>query len=60
MNIELKQSKSKPKNVLAGAVEIAIQQAERYGTSLVIKRNGRIEELTPAQMRRLSKTSRYS
>ncbi|GEM_PF-2302016 len=48
-------TKAKPKNVLAGAIDIAIEKAERFGTSLVIKRNGKVEEVTPAQMRRMLK-----
>ncbi len=47
------------KNLLAGAIEIAIRDAEIHGTTLVIKTNGKIEELTPKQMRaRLKKTAR--
>jgi hypothetical protein len=29
----------------------AIEKAERFGTSLVIKENGKIKHLTPAEMR---------
>ena len=38
-------------NLLAGGVDIAIRDAEIYGTKLVIKRNGKIEHLTPDEMR---------
>lgn len=56
MVIEGRISKAKPKNALAGAIDVAIDKAERYGTPLVIKRNGKIEELTPKQMRRIFKS----
>ena len=52
MIIEGKESKSKAKNILAGAIDIAIAKAERFGTPLVVKRNGKIEEVSPAVMRR--------
>lgn len=40
-----------PKDILAGAIEIAIRDAEIHGTKLAVKTNGKIEELTPKQMR---------
>lgn len=42
----------KPKDALAGAMEIAIRDAEVHRTSLVVKTNGKIERLSPEQMRR--------
>ena len=56
-DIELKPSNRKPKNIIAGAVDIAIEKAERYGTPLVIKTNGKIREVSPAQMKRIVKSS---
>lgn len=55
---EVVKSNKKPKNALAGAIDIAIRDAEHYGTSLVVKgKDGKIKEVTPAQMRRIiSKT----
>lgn len=53
--IQIKKADKRGKNLLAGAVDVAIKKAERYGTPLVIKRNGKIEELTPKQMRRIVK-----
>lgn len=51
---QIKYSKAKPKNPLAGAINIAIADAELYGTSLVIKgKDGKIRDVTPAQMRRI-------
>jgi hypothetical protein len=38
--------------LMKGIALAAIEKAERYGTKLVIKENGKIKELTPAQMRR--------
>lgn len=56
MIIETRIAKSKPKNVLAGAIYIAIEQAERFDTPLIIKdKSGRIKEVSPAQMRRMLK-----
>lgn len=43
--------RSAPKDILAGAIDIAIRDAEIHGTKLAIKTNGKIEELTPKQMR---------
>lgn len=54
-DIQINKKDRKGKNPLAGAINIAIAKAERFGTTLVIKRNGKIEELTPAQMRRILK-----
>lgn len=45
-------SKRKPNAELSGAIYIAIEDAERYGTSLVVMRDGRIEEVSPQDMRR--------
>lgn len=57
--IETKVSSAKPKNVLAGAIYIAIENAELFGTPLVIKgKNGRIREVTPAEMRRIVSRSK--
>jgi hypothetical protein len=51
---KIKYTNAKPKNPLAGAINIAIEDAERYGTPLVIKgKDGKIREISPAQMRRL-------
>ena len=52
MNIERRPAKGKPKNALSGAINIAIQKAERFDTPLVVKRNGKIEEITPKEMKR--------
>lgn len=50
--------KSPPADILAGAIDIAIRDAEIHGTKLIIKTNGKIEELTPDEMRaRLKSTS---
>jgi len=47
----------KPENLLAGAIDIAIRDAEIHGTDLIVKRNGTIEKLSPAAMkRRLAKS----
>lgn len=49
--------KPKHKNLAAGAIDIAIRDAEIHGTKLAIKSNGKIEELTPDEMRaRLSRS----
>ena len=51
---QIKKATGKPKNHLAGAIHIAIEDAERWGTSLVIQgKDGKIREVTPAQMRRI-------
>ncbi len=46
------ETKKKPKNILSGAINIAIEKAERFGTPLVIKRNGKIEEISAKAMKR--------
>jgi hypothetical protein len=38
--------------ILRDAVFLAIEKAERYGTPLVVKKNGRIVEISPVQFRR--------
>lgn len=54
--LEIRTTTKKAKNPLAGAIDIAIKDAERYGTPLVIKgKDGKIKEVTPAQMKRLIK-----
>jgi len=54
LNLKITETKKKFKNPLAGAINIAIEDAERYGTTLVIKgADGKIKEVTPAQMRRI-------
>jgi hypothetical protein len=51
---QIRYSKAKPKNPLAGAINIAIQDAERYGTPLIIKgKDGKIREVSPSQMKRI-------
>jgi hypothetical protein len=53
MNIETVPAKGKPKNVLKGAIQVAIKNAERYRTSLIVKgRDGRIKSLKPSEMKR--------
>ncbi len=44
-------TKDKPQDVLAGAIDIAIRDAEVHGTKLAIKSNGEIEEVSPDEMR---------
>lgn len=47
--------KKKPKNSARGAINIAIEDAERFKTPLIVRRNvknGKIEEVSPAVMRR--------
>lgn len=44
--------KSKAKNLLEGAIGLAIEDARRFGTNLVVAHNGKIEEITPAAMKR--------
>ncbi|HQX27563.1 MAG TPA: hypothetical protein PKX38_06465 [Alphaproteobacteria bacterium] len=57
MNIETVPAKGKPKNVLKGAIQVAIKNAERYRTSLIVKgRDGRIQSLNPSQMKRRLKS----
>lgn len=52
--IEIFKAKRKPTNLLAGAIDIAIKDAERFGTSLVIKgADGRIKEVSPSAMRKI-------
>lgn len=59
LNVEIIKSNKKFKNPLAGAINIAIEDAERYGTTLVIKgKDGKIKEVTPAQMRRILKSTK--
>ncbi|MGH1456997.1 MAG: hypothetical protein ACRBDI_09470 [Alphaproteobacteria bacterium] len=48
---ETKTVKSKSRNLAAGAIDIAIRDAEIHGTKLAIKSNGKIEMLTPDEMR---------
>lgn len=60
MSIDFMESRpagrKKPKNVLARAIDIAIREAEIYGTDLVIKSNNKIERVSPQAMKkRLSK-----
>lgn len=38
-------------NLAAGAIDIAIRDAEIHGTKLVVQLDGKIEELTPDEMR---------
>lgn len=59
--VQLQTTMAKPsgKNPLAGAIDIAILNAERYGTKLIIRNNsGRMEKVTPAEMRRRLDASR--
>ena len=51
MIIETEIGKGKSKNILEGAINIAIEKAERYGTPLLIKREGKIKEVSPKQMK---------
>lgn len=52
--LEIQRTTKKHKNLLAGAINIAIKDAERYDTSLVIKgKDGKIREVSPAQMKRM-------
>ncbi len=52
--IETRISKKKPKNVLAGAIFLAIENAEIFKTPLVIKgKDGRIKLVSPSQMKRI-------
>lgn len=46
MNIEVRPAGKKARNALSGAIDIAVEQAERYNTPLVIKRNGKVEEVS--------------
>ena len=56
LGFDIKVTKAKPKNLLAGAIDIAIRDAEIHGTELIVKRNGKIEKLSPkALKRRLAK-----
>ena len=58
-DLTITMSNKKPKNVLADAIYIAIEDAERYGTTLVIKgKDGKIKEVTPSQMRRILKSKK--
>ncbi len=51
-DLKIQPAKKKAKNLLEGAINIAIKDAERFGTSLVIKdKNGQIREVTPKQMK---------
>lgn len=57
--IDIEYTKKKMANPLAGAINIAIADAERYGTSLVIKgKDGKVKEVSPAQMRRIIKSKK--
>ncbi len=42
----------KPKNVLAGAIDIAIRAAEIHSTKLVVKTNNKVEHVSPKTMKR--------
>ena len=57
LDIEFKPTKRKVKNPLAGAIDVAIRDAEIYGTDLVIKTNRHIERLSPEEMKRRLKSS---
>ncbi|MCB9983394.1 MAG: hypothetical protein H6861_06955 [Rhodospirillales bacterium] len=47
----------KPKNVLAGAIDIAIRDAEIHGTDLIIKTDGKVRHVSPQAMKkRLAKS----
>lgn len=50
--------KHQPKNLAADAIYLAIEEAERYGTTLAIKRDGKGKFVTPTQMKRILKTSK--
>jgi hypothetical protein len=39
-------------SVVRNSLMRALEKAERFSTNLVIKTNGKIEEITPAEMRR--------
>lgn len=51
--------RAKPKNALEGAIKIAIRDAEIHGTKIAVKNNGKIEELTPDEMRDRVKSGQY-
>ena len=54
LGLKIQASKKKAKNMLAGAIDIAIKDAELFGTSLVIKgKNGQVREVSPRQMKNL-------
>lgn len=46
---------AKPKNLLAGSIDIAIRDAEIHGTELIVKRNGSIERFSAEEMKRYLK-----
>ena len=52
MKIEIQTAKRKAPAILAGAVMVAIEKAQRFGTPLVIKANGHIEKISPKAMKR--------
>ncbi|MCE7888031.1 MAG: hypothetical protein DYH13_11100 [Alphaproteobacteria bacterium PRO2] len=59
MNIETVAAKGKPKHVLKGAIHVAIKNAERYKTSLIVKgRDGGIKSLKPSELKRRLQKSR--
>jgi hypothetical protein len=52
-DLPTKLAKPGRKNPLAGAIDIALADAERYGTTMIVKgKDGKIEEVTPAVLRR--------
>ena len=54
LGLKIQASKKKAKNMLSGATDIAIKDAELFGTSLVIKgKNGQVREVSPRQMKNL-------
>lgn len=53
VNIKFVKTNKAPKNILAGAISVAIEKAERFGTPMVIKRAGKILEVSPAQMKKI-------
>ncbi len=56
-NAKIKKTATKIKNPLAGAIYIAIEKAERFKTSLVIKEDGEIKHISPAEMRKRLKSA---
>ena len=52
-------SNEEHKNALSGAVFLAIEKAEQFKTKLTVKMNGKVENITPEELRkRLAKESR--
>lgn len=43
---------------IKGAVFVAIEKARRFGTPLVVKTNGHIKEISPAEMKRRARAKR--